>query len=594
MLIFSRAIIFKISVGSALFLSAGLLWASDSKNTPQNPLEMYRSLVQAGQDNEAFRVLQDHFNKETSNDAKARMAVALGIRAYNRKDPTTARGYLEQAIKLGTRLDDYAELYLGKISADAGLVDEARKHFETVRSYKGGSVHGTEANYQLVQLAISQKKWNEAQQLLTWLERKARKDVQYPRILKDLMYVALVKKQKWQACKWAPKYYSKFAADSLQMDWGLDLSKAKVKDIALGCVASPRDMDKRFKNLMLSGEFEETRKELDELSERAKNFRGLKTDLPGQIALKYGELFLASGRVSDAIDQFNKAREAMGANFTVAMLLAKAYSRTDDYLHAVEWYLKAYKMKPRAKMGRLALFQAAFLSYQNRDYDGAARRFEEFVNNRYSRSAEAADAKWHLAWIRYLKADYEGALKAFEDLSRRTKGVDLEKITYWRAMSYLRLGQAGMARIFFDLLAKQRRLGYYTAAALARLTDLPPGTPLGVNLTTSQLKALLPVSLLSSSTDFVLPSQASTMAPSSASAAQVSAVLSPAGIDNAAHALSTILNPGNGSTQNPRAPQSSAEDPGAGVAVTAAPLVSSSEEKSIEADPENFNAEKTQ
>ncbi len=523
-------------------------------------LEVYRSLASTGQDEEAYRVLEKKFNDEKKDDNKSRMALALGILAYNKKKLDVAKNYLEQSLKLHNRLEDYAMLYLARTVQEQGDSNTARTYYDGVRKYQPVSIHSVGATHELVHIAIEQKKWNEAISYFNWLEKKGRRDMQYPEILKDGITLFVVRGQKWQACKWAQKLYSKYPADTLPLGWGFDLSKAKMNGIALGCLASPRDMEKRFRNLLIAGESEQAKIELDELSQRTSH--GEKT-LQAPLAVKYGELALAQGKVNDALQFFKQAKDKADS-FNIEMLLGKAYSRTDDYLHAVESYLRAYHMRPKAKPGRMALFQAAFLSYQNRDYDGASRRFEEFVD-KFGRTGMAADARWHLAWIRYLKSDFEGALRAFEDLSRKAKNVDLEKITYWRAMAHLRLNQLPHAKILFELLAKQRRLGYYTAAAKARLSQMPWSNPAS---NPNELKNLIPVALLSSATDFKMPAEATPTpgAAISASSPNVSPAASPAGA-----ALSAAVS-GDG-----RKPQS---------------LSDLSDDKTVEQETESFPAPK--
>ncbi len=77
-------------------------------------------------------------------------------------------------------------------------------------------------------------------------------------------------------------------------------------------------------------------------------------------------------------------------------------------------------MSPRSKTGRQALYQSAFLSYQFQDYDGAGRRFQEFMKV-YPRSGLNRDAQWHLAWLKYLKGDYQGAYKAFASMNAQKR-----------------------------------------------------------------------------------------------------------------------------------------------------------------------------
>lgn len=126
----------------------------------------------------------------------------------------------------------------------------------------------------------------------------------------------------------------------------------------------------------------------------------------------------------------------------------------------------------RGNLAQKALFQAAFLSYQYQNYDGASRIFEEIAAK--SSGPFAWDAKWHLAWIRYLKGDYEGAKKGFLDLThdRHASPLDIEKLTYWRAMAEYRDGNTKAAEDLFNILKTNPRAGYYTGAAIARLATL--------------------------------------------------------------------------------------------------------------------------
>ena len=73
-----------------------------------------------------------------------------------------------------------------------------------------------------------------------------------------------------------------------------------------------------------------------------------------------------------------------------------------------------------------------------------------------------------------------GPSKDFTELTKDrkfAKGVDLEKINYWRGMSDLRLQNFDQARTVFTQLASLKRLGYYTGAAVARLNSLPASSP---------------------------------------------------------------------------------------------------------------------
>ncbi|MEN0060458.1 MAG: transglycosylase SLT domain-containing protein, partial [Bdellovibrio sp.] len=178
------------------------------------------------------------------------------------------------------------------------------------------------------------------------------------------------------------------------------------------------------------------------------------------------------------VDILKPYYESNKKNFEYLILFASAAARAGDVQIAVGSYYSAYKLSPRSKTGRQALYQSAFLSYQFQDYDGAARRFQEFMKV-YPNSGLNRDAQWHLAWLKYLKGDYQGAYKAFAHLSsqkrqnkRAWRSFPQDRVTYWMAMSLFRQGKIEPARSMMASLAKDPLLGYYAVAAQARLKKM--------------------------------------------------------------------------------------------------------------------------
>lgn len=429
---------------------------------------------------EAFRTLQSQYQSEKNQAAKAKMAFALGVMAFKaNNNQSKAVEFFNEALMLKTRLDDYAQYYLGLIEAGNKDFKGAKKHFEAVRSHQPPSIREADAEIELARIARIEERWGDAFNLLAHLERRHRHDPQYPDILYNLVEAGLAHKQKSEACRAALKLYSRLPGYTLAKGWGIRLSKVKVGNTLLPCASTVRDRERRLHNLILAGEFDEVQTEINDWVGSLRSDVKAHPEEMGRVELCQGELLQAEGKIKEAISHLLIAQDMMGRNPTAQMLLARAYSRTDDYGAAVEGYMRTFELSPRSKLGFKALFQAAFLSYQNRDYDGASRRFEEVV--RRARGQIVWDARWHLAWIRYLKADYEGALKAFTELSRNkryAKSVDLEKLHYWRAMSNYRLGFVEEARTLFTQLAINKRNGYYTGAAKARLAALPSGPSL--------------------------------------------------------------------------------------------------------------------
>jgi soluble lytic murein transglycosylase len=447
---------------------------------PLDQLSNYRALANSGQNDEAVKTLQTLFSSEQNPAVKAKVALALGVINYKDSKKDLAFDFFKQSLNLKTRLDDYANFYLGLIERDRKNWDEAKKYFLLVQSHTPKSVKAVVADTELARLAKAQERWPQAYLLLNKLERKYRGSSEYPTILFELTEISSALKKHSEVCRFASKLYSRFPEFALSKGWGADFFQVKVRDSLINCPLNNKDREKRLAGLILAGEFDEVRSELKSWFVSLKADRKSKPEEFGRVETEYGQLALGEGKVKEAIDHFQTAQTFTPKNFSTQMFLARAYSLTDNYGRAVEGYLKAFDLSPHSKLGQKALFQAAFLSYQNRDYDGAERHFSDAV--RFMRGKLAWDSKWHLAWIRYLKADYDGSLKDFTVLShdkKFAKGVDLEKINYWRGMSQYRLQHFDEAEKIFTPLAAEKRLGYYSGAATARLKLLVPATFLG-------------------------------------------------------------------------------------------------------------------
>lgn len=390
---------------------------------------------------------------EKTPAGQAKAAFAVGVLHYRSEDKNKSKEFFELAIKNNSKLSDYSHFFLGLLDIENKNYSEAKKHFTAVAKAQPQSIRKIDAELQLALIAKQEEQWLESLKLLKMLEKKYRRDIKHEDILQTYFDVAQAKKIKSEACYAALKIYTKFPMHPMDPQ-------------SVGCTVRLSDQEKRFTQLLLNGEFEQIKKEIPQ-------DRKSQSTETGFYETQMGRVHLAEGKIKDAIENFRAAQEILGKTFSLYMLLGKAYSQTENYAAAIEAYTKAYEMAPRNKKGHLALFQAAFLSYQNRDYDGAARRFEQLL--RTARGKILLDTKWHMAWIRYLKEDYSGAIKAFTELSmsRGLDKVDKEKLLYWRGMCKLRMGFSDEAHVIFSQLAQEKRYGYYTIAAQARLATIP-------------------------------------------------------------------------------------------------------------------------
>lgn len=330
--------------------------------------------------------------------------------------------------------------------------------------------------FHVSQMSIERKWWNTAYNELKYLERRWRRDENYPEVLWRLINVEMKRARKWRACRWARKLYSKYPAHPLVDDWGIDLPSAPFQGSKLGCLGTTADQKERIRRLQWAGESDRARKELDTLRSRAKGEPAV-----FMVDQMFAQFLINEGYVSEALTVLLKHYEKHQRSFSYLQLLAKAAARAGEYQTAVGAYNRAHDLSPKSRGGREALFQAAFLSYQFQDYDGAARKFEKLIE-KHPRSGLSRDSQWHLSWIRYLKGDYQGAIAGFDKIldkkkNRRTRRgwrkFSVEKINYWKAMALFRMEKFDDAKKVFESISKDHLVDYYTIAAKYRMEMIP-------------------------------------------------------------------------------------------------------------------------
>ncbi len=396
------------------------------------------------------------------------------------------KGQLQEALRLferaqadkNFRLNAFALNHIGLIYAANKDFQKAKSAFDLGLKYQPNRDLQNTIRFELADLAIEQNKYDLALQQLRGLERQWKRDVRYPELLFRELKVENLKHHNAKVCKIARKLYSEFPSHPLVTNWSIDLRESKLDDKPLGCLVASKDQSRRIHRLQYSGFSERARKEIDFL--RAKE----KTPSP-QLDFMLAQYLVSEGLVDEALKLLLKRYDTQKNNFAFLVLLARAAARAGEYETAVGAYYKASKIAGSSKAGREALFQAAFLSYQFQDYDGSARKFDEFLK-KYSRSGLKRDALWHLAWIRYLKGDYEGALRGFDLVqtqmpksrkrSANKKPTQLlpDRIRYWKAMSLLRLERFSEAQVLFQNLVNDRGLSFYSQSAAYRLAEIQP------------------------------------------------------------------------------------------------------------------------
>lgn len=390
---------------------------------------------------------------------------------FEKRNFAAAKEKFTQSLKESETLKTYALYYLASIEAEQGRDETAEALLKTIFNAK--PTPSEELRYRslflFARLQAKGGNWSEARLALSQLARKWKYSPHYAEVLYNLVRAEKKLKRTASACVFARRLYSQYSQSELLDSWGVDLRSNKIEGESVQCDASLKDVGDRIRRLQLAG-----------LSERARNEAlDLRKKLQGkdleEMDLIYSRFLVNEGMIDEALALLVRQYPKQKGNFDYLMRLAFAAARGGEARMAIGAYEKAHLLSPRSRDGREALFQAAFLSYQFQDYDGAIRKFTDLIKE-HPTSGLARDAKWHLAWLHYLRSDFKGAVERFqearsENRNRRRGGSPVleEKLLYWESMAKLRLDQTKDAEDGFLKIIQANPYSFYSLLARARL-----------------------------------------------------------------------------------------------------------------------------
>jgi soluble lytic murein transglycosylase len=402
----------------------------------------------------------------------------LGDWALNLKKYSEARAHLDHSLKLNPINAAYIYYLTGHTFKVEGNNDDALKAYNKVLDSKPASNILFTTRFEMSEIAMHTNKLVRAQEHLQYLERRWRSNPRYPEIIWNLMLVEMKENRKYLACKWARKLFAKYPGHALVKDWGIELPNNLVDGEKVGCAASDKDVQQRMRDLQLAGADQKARQEIDFLRAHARPNEKTHTDT---MLANYYEM---QGYPDEALQILIQHYDELKNNFNYQSMLGKVATQAGEFQAAIGAYYNSYRLSPRSKGGRGALFSSGFLSYQIQDYDGAYRRFTDLIKKNGS-SGLARDARWHLAWIQYLKGDFAGAESEFRKLykekiyvSRRRRRTTPqpfhnERTEYWLAMTLVRQKKYDEARELLRELSSSKGRSFYAIVAEARLSQLP-------------------------------------------------------------------------------------------------------------------------
>ncbi|MCB0415230.1 MAG: transglycosylase SLT domain-containing protein [Bdellovibrionales bacterium] len=442
--------------------------------------------VESGHHEKVIEMVNEALKFSVSNDEKQYLLKFIKATTLYEK------GELEAALSLFQELKEsphslklYCHFYAGKILYKMAQYKTALAQFITAIALDPPTNIKNESRLYMGKIALEQKNYRAAYIHLKYVERRMRGTFEYPSVMWDLVKVEKSRNRKSRACRWARKLYWKYPSYDKVSHWDLDLPRNTFEGKSLYCSARLKDIKNRIRRLQWAGQSDRARLEIDRY----------KFDAPYTKDIVLSEFLVNEGFVSEGLNILAGYYQTKQTNYNYLMLLAKATAKISQYPTAIGLYYRAYRLSPRYSSGRKALFQAAFLSYQSGDYDGAMRMYDEFLR-KFPGSSMVKDVRWYMAWTSYLKGDYEQAvvelnyikkLKSKRRYRWRWRSIAIEKVNYWLAMSYLRMKDYEKGYDVLKSLADDPLKGYYYYAAQIRLEKfLKEG---GVELIQSQRNA---------------------------------------------------------------------------------------------------------
>lgn len=372
-----------------------------------------------------------------------------------------------------SRWDDFADLLTAEARFNLGQLKQSRQAIDRISRDRTNQKVLNDSQILLGKIALSEGKFDEAKRVLGKIEKSSRGSASLPNVIWQLGRAEKGIKSQAPFCLRMLRLYRDFPDFEMLASWGPFLDENKFEGQPTLCSFAWTDSLVRTKNLLMAGQVERANREIQLISDRTQGQKTFETD---RLKAQY---LIHEGDFSQALQLLTPYFEQHKTDTAFLSLVANAANRSGDSATAIGSYLAMAKLAPSSAAGRNALFQAAFASYQFQDYDGATRRFKEFIK-RYPGSSLAADAEWHLSWISYLKNDFESAYESLAQLKQkwRRASVAIERAEYWMAMSQLRMKNFETARSLFNtIIERGNPSGYYPLAANQRLKYLSKLAP---------------------------------------------------------------------------------------------------------------------
>jgi len=389
-----------------------------------------------------------------------------GLQNFNKEKFEKAVEHFNKAIQVQRVLKDYSLFYRARsfmalkkwkeAEQDLLLVDASPTHFKMQ----------LESRIMLAQVYFATEQPKKVKPLLTKILRRVKRTEDEPKVLLSLARAERLSLL-GRGCQYLRELYTRFPDYPEVKHWDADLDKNEFLGEPTYCSYSTDQFRDRMRALLWAGLDQKAFSEMILISGRMKTTNPILSDVIRS------QFHLQEGDVRKAFDLLVPHVESSLDDPQFLLNFASTASRAGESSVAMGTYLHVAKKQGRNKFGQRALFLSSVLSYQFQDYDGAEKRFQEFIKL-HPRSTLAAESRWHLAWLDYLRGDYERAISRFQELikkSSRSK-ANLQKYQYWFAVSLIKMGRYNKSQTLLSSLSQDPLRGYYSVAADSRLAEL--------------------------------------------------------------------------------------------------------------------------
>ena len=205
---------------------------------------------------------------------------------------------------------------------------------------------------------------------------------------------------------------------------------------------------------------------------------GQSEEFTARLRLKTGQALFKARRYQEAQAVFKNATQKESAGNLAneaSYWLARSLDKTGNRDEAFAMYMRLAESSKSGNVADDSLLEAAYLKRFQRKWSESLQLFRVYIAKHPDQEKTAA-VMWEAAWASYQSRDYQGAAAYLKKLAEREEWR--EKALYWLGKSLTATGDAKGAEASFAALAAEYPFGYYALicdrwSALAQFPQLP-------------------------------------------------------------------------------------------------------------------------